>query len=122
MHKTRMCVLKQLPSDFIIPSGPLLTVEHFFIPLQQSFHEPRRSKNHHIPHVQRPDGDNFEKFLNDSLTGVLWLDDSQIVWTVRSKHRTKEKEGSTIVSVYELSSDPPNFEEILKCISESIRF
>lgn len=53
-------------------------------------------------HLNRPDGDNLEKFLNDALNTVLWGDDSQIVYTIRSKTIIDSKVGETLLIVHEL--------------------
>lgn len=72
--------------------------------------------------MKRPDGDNLEKYLNDSLNGLLWFDDSQIVWHVRSKLITSEKNGSTTIFVSELPTGKTDYPELMKIISENINF
>lgn len=73
------------------------------------------------PHVKRPDGDNLEKYLNDSLNGVVWTDDARIAWLLRSKTLTCAKEGETILCVCELEQAEIDYGKILKCIEEHVR-
>lgn len=73
-----------------------------------------------MPHLKRPDGDNLEKYLNDALTGVLWDDDSRIVWMLRSKTLTSDKEGCTVLYVQELADGAPDYQQILYAIQEQI--
>lgn len=72
------------------------------------------------PHTKRPDGDNLEKFVNDALTGVLWVDDSQIAYMVRSKTYTIAKHGHTTICVHELQSEAPHYTELLTAITENL--
>ena len=62
----------------------------------------------------------MEKFLNDALTGVVWSDDSQITWILRSKTVTAEKEGYTIFYAQEIDDAQPDYEELLLAIREHI--
>lgn len=68
----------------------------------------------------RPDGDNLEKFLNDACNGLLWGDDSQICWLLRSKSITADKEGMTTIFVKEIPNAKPDYAELLKDIAEHI--
>lgn len=70
--------------------------------------------------MKKPDGDNLEKYLNDSLTGIVWRDDSQITWILRSKTVTAEKEGYTIFYAQEIDHAQPNYDELLLAIREHI--
>ena len=36
-------------------------------------------------HTSKPDGDNLEKFVTDSLNGIYYKDDSQICFVIRKK-------------------------------------
>ena len=47
-------------------------------------------------HTQKPDIDKLIRAVLDALTGVLWVDDSQVVGVVATKHWHKEKEGVLI--------------------------
>ena len=38
-----------------------------------------------IPHIKRPDGTNLWKLFEDACTGIIWLDDNQVVEAVISK-------------------------------------
>jgi Holliday junction resolvase RusA-like endonuclease len=102
MALTRNYVIQNLPIDFPLMTGPLLVIAHFMIPVPLTVKGTKRKSQHMLNHAKRPDGDNLEKFLNDSLNGVLWTDDSQIACILRTKTYTKEREGSTVLFVREL--------------------
>lgn len=102
-------------------SGPMLVIVHYRIPVPLSLPNRLRVLQHKFPHTKRPDGDNLEKFLNDALTGVIWSDDAQIAWLVRSKSLTDEKHGETIIYVRQLEEEVPNYELILSDIKENIK-
>lgn len=111
---------KQVIQDNEVLYGPLLAVVHFRIPYPLSAKNYVRVRKHLTPHAKKPDADNLEKFLNDSLSGVLWKDDAQIAWLLRSKTVTKEKEGSTTIFVTEISDEPYNEQEIKQHLLEHI--
>ena len=100
--------------------GPLLVIVHFVLPAPISQPETRRRKQNLLPHMKRPDGDNLEKYLNDALSGVVWNDDAQITWILRSKTITSEKQGYTIFYAEEIGIDEPNYDELLLSIRENI--
>ena len=108
--ETRMPLLK----------GPILVIVHFVLPAPLSLPQRKREQQNYRPHIKRPDGDNLEKFLNDSLTGVVWTDDACITWMLRSKTTTSEKEGFTIFYAQELEDDEPDYHGILQAIREHI--
>ena len=56
--------------------------------LTVAFHLPRPKylKGKSAPHVTRPDCDKLVRSIFDSLTKVVWRDDSQVVELVASKH------------------------------------
>lgn len=121
MLKTREYVREALKDiDFTILRGPLLVVVHYRLPAPLSFPQHKRRKQHLFPHAKRPDGDNLDKFLNDSLSGLIWVDDAQISWMVRSKSLTHAKEGETVIFVRELNNALPNYEVILSEINQHI--
>lgn len=74
-----------------------------------------------LPHTKKPDGDNLEKFLNDALNGIVWSDDSNIAWLLRSKSLCDAKEGETIIYVKELANEAPDYERIVSDILENIK-
>lgn len=71
-------------------SGPILTEMVFML---------ARPKNHHVSgnpdrplkpgapfwHTFAPDRDKLERATNDALTGVIWIDDSQVAATLSQK-------------------------------------
>lgn len=100
--------------------GPLLVIVHFVFPAPLSSPEWKRRKQNGKVHAQKPDGDNLEKFLNDSLNGVVWKDDSRICWLLRSKTFTGAKEGYTLVYARELENEYCDYDFILNEIQENI--
>lgn len=102
-------------------TGPLLMIVHSRIPLRKSIQGSNRKKRHLLPHDKRPDIDNLQKFINDSLNGICFEDDGQIVWLLASKTFTADKEGSTELFLAELPTALPDYELLLRLISENIR-
>lgn len=70
--------------------------------------------------MKRPDGDNLEKYLNDSLNGIVWDDDARIAWVLRSKTITSDKKGYAVFYAQEISSKETNYEELLTAIQQQI--
>lgn len=101
-------------------SGPLFVICHFLIPAPKAAKHNRRKLLHNTPHFKKPDADNLEKFLNDSLRGIVWEDDSRIAWLLRSKSLTSDKVGSTVIFVREMTLGQPDYEQILSDIQEHI--
>src|ERR1700733_8022323 len=93
--------------------GPLLLVVHFLMPLRKSLLGAKRKKKHLTAHTQRPEGDNLEKCLNDACSGILWKDDSQIVWLVRSKSWIGHPEGAIVLFAKEISPLQPDYKNLL---------
>jgi Holliday junction resolvase RusA-like endonuclease len=121
MKRLRNYVAQRLNDEqFPLLKGPLLVIIHFRLPGLKSHDLEKRKARHLMPHTSRPDGDNLEKFVNDALNGVLWADDCTIVWMVRSKTWTAEKEGETSIYACEIDDDVPNDEFILEHIRDNI--
>lgn len=55
----------------------------FYMPIPMGTSKVKREKMlaGEILHTKRPDKDNMEKFLQDRMTGIVFMDDSQIVHT-----------------------------------------
>lgn len=123
MAKIRRYVQSQLPraKGPLFPVGPLLVVYHFRIPMICSYRGVKRRLKHFTPHYRRPDADNMEKLVNDALNGLIWRDDSQISWILRTKSILDAKIGSTLVYVCPLSPEHYNYDQILELIKENIR-
>src|SRR5437868_3027129 len=123
MSKLSQLVRESLPLDLEGPllSGPLFAIVHFRFPLQTYVRDRRREVMDTTPHYVPPDGDNLEKFLNDSLNKVLFKDDACICWMLRSKSWTREREGSTILTIYEIGTGKPNYDDLMRIIEETIR-
>jgi Holliday junction resolvase RusA-like endonuclease len=105
MLRTREYVRKHVEQHY--PSQTVLTGSTtcdspLQIPAPLSLSGKKRALQNCLPHIKKPDGDNLEKFLNDSLNGIIWNDDSRIAWLVRSKSCTDAKEGETMIFVREL--------------------
>lgn len=122
MLRTREFVRKQLEKTPLphLFNGPVLAIMHYRIPAPTSLSAKKRRLQHLLPHIKKPDGDNLEKFLNDSLKGLVWSDDARIAWLLRSKSITDAKEGETIVFVRELANTQPDYDTILADITEHI--
>lgn len=60
----------------------------FFMPIPKSTSKKDRQLmiDGDIQHIKKPDVDNMAKLVCDSLNEVAWVDDSQIVRMVASKH------------------------------------
>lgn len=43
-----------------------------------------------VPHVVRPDADNVAKIVLDALNGIVWKDDSEVVWLMVCKSYARE--------------------------------
>ncbi len=119
MSQLKAYVLQNYPTMKIL-KGPLLVIAHFAFPAPLTFSKPKRLALNLTPHTKRPDGDNLEKFVNDALTGVCWVDDCQIAWMVRTKSITINKTGHTTIFVTELQNPQPDYDEILTAIKENI--
>ena len=100
--------------------GPLLVICHFQIPCPKHVLRRRREFINLFPHTKRPDGDNLEKFLNDALNGVLWSDDSQIAWLLRSKSVSGDAVGATTIVVRELPEAKPDYQVIVDTIIDHV--
>lgn len=74
---------------------------------------------HRTNHTKKPDADNLEKFLNDALKGVIWRDDAQLSWVLRSKTQSSDNVGKTEFCFVELG-DKIDYEDILKHIKQNI--
>lgn len=120
MKLTTDYVKSQLTEMSPLFKGPLLVVVHYKIPAPLGLSGKRRRLQKYLPHLKKPDGDNLEKFLNDALSGVVWADDAQIVWLLRSKSLTDEKIGCTEIFIRELENASPNYEQIINDIKENI--
>lgn len=96
--------------------GPLLVIVHFRLPPPSTYTHAERNKIKTRLHHKRPDGDNLEKFLNDALNGLLWVDDALIAIMLRTKSYGWGREGSTTLFVRELNSDEFDYLQIMKDI------
>jgi Holliday junction resolvase RusA-like endonuclease len=58
-----------------------------------------------LPHVKRPDVDKLARALLDPLTGIVWVDDSQVSFLTVNKVYAWEKRPGVTVVVDQLSND-----------------
>jgi len=114
--------VKEALKDQELPlfKGPLMVILHFQMPLPALYKYGKRKKFHRFPHVNRPDGDNMEKFINDALNGILWDDDSRIVWMLRSKTTTACTVGCVDIYIKELEAGVPDYASILAFIQDNL--
>ena len=91
-----------------LADGPIFTEIIFFF---------KRPKCHYISnnpdkplkptapywHTSAPDRDKLERATNDALTGVTWIDDSQVAGTLSQKIYSRSPSGAAI-SVYRLTA------------------
>lgn len=124
MKATRTFVEKYIKEncpDFEPLKGAIFAIVHFVLPLPWKFTYNKRKNLHGAPVVKRPDADNLEKFLNDSLNGVAWTDDSQLAWVFRSKTYTMQREGETVITLFSIpESIAPDYEQFLAYLKEHI--
>jgi Holliday junction resolvase RusA-like endonuclease len=62
-------------------SYPIFLIAEFYIPIPKGFSKAKRDaaiKMELFPD-KRPDRGNYEKFICDCLTGLVWVDDSQVI-------------------------------------------
>jgi hypothetical protein len=97
-----------------------MVIVHFLLPVPTRLTGEKRERQNYLPHWIRPDGDNLEKFLNDCCKGIVWEDDSQISWILRSKSKSSEEKGRTIFYVQEMPDAFPDYEAIMKIMTEHI--
>jgi len=66
-----------------------LTINYYFYrpPSMRSLSEEELNK---IPHIQKPDKDNCEKYIFDCGNKILWHDDAEIYRTVSQKFWSKQ--------------------------------
>ena len=87
------------------------------IPKSESGIKKRQMANGIIYHMKRPDIDNLQKFLFDTLSGIIFEDDSQIV-ELRAK-KTYSNNPGTNIRVIPLSNETRN--EIYESATREIR-
>jgi Holliday junction resolvase RusA-like endonuclease len=78
--KFGMSVRSQLPAGFVPMDGPIAISARFVVPIPASATKKKRAAmadGTELP-AKRPDLDNYLKFLKDSLSKVVWSDDSQV--------------------------------------------
>jgi Holliday junction resolvase RusA-like endonuclease len=79
-----ICLMQsQINGHKPIPAGtPIYLQAQFHMPFPASMSAKKRAT---AIHTKKPDVDNMLKFLKDCANGVLWHDDSQVVWVLAQK-------------------------------------
>ena len=79
-----ICLMQtQLNGHKPIPAGtPIYLQAQFHMPFPASMSAKKRAT---AIHTKKPDVDNMLKFLKDCANGVLWNDDSEVVWVCAQK-------------------------------------
>ncbi|ASR86349.1 RusA-like resolvase [Mycobacterium phage Amohnition] len=75
-------------ADAMMAAGLPVLDKKYPVSTTMTFVMPRPSgtpKSYTPPAVKRPDADKLERAVNDGLTDVCWLDDSQVTYTERRK-------------------------------------
>ena len=103
-------------------SGPLLVIYHFLMPQVKQLAGYKRLLLASKPHCKKPDGDNLEKFLNDAFNGILWSDDAQIAWMLRSKSYAEGTKGSITIFACEIPNEKCDPLLIQKIIQENMNY
>lgn len=75
-----------------------VSIEMLFI-LPRPSGLPKRFGMDRFPHVKKPDFDNLEKAVVDSLTGICWVDDSQLC-SIRTKKFVAAEDEAPHVEIY----------------------
>ena len=79
-------------------TGPLeLTITFFLARPKAHYLKTGLRKSAPMKHCQKPDATKLLRAIEDSLTGVIWRDDSQVVSLIISKVWTEGSEGASII-------------------------
>jgi Holliday junction resolvase RusA-like endonuclease len=84
-------------------SGPLKVDYTYFVGIPKSTSKIRRMQmlNGKMHPITRPDIDNYDKFLSDCLTDIVWQDDSQVIEKMSRKiYGEREKTIIRIEALY----------------------
>lgn len=100
--------------------GPVFVIVQYQIPDALSKQEKKRKLLNCHPHSKRPDGDNLDKFIGDSLNGVVWEDDARIAFMFRSKIVTSDRIGQTVLFAKEVPPGPVSFVEIVEELERNL--
>ena len=85
-HMAAWCARDQYGCRPPVEGAITVTVEAMFaIPLSWTKARREAASCGTLRHISRPDGDNLLKAVGDSLNGIVWLDDSQIVEAIVKK-------------------------------------
>lgn len=86
----------KMQNPFKIEEGPVSVRLEFYMP------RPKSLKKSVEKHVKKPDIDNLAKCVLDAMNGMLWHDDSQIIYLVCIKEYVKiGNEPSTVITVWQ---------------------
>ena len=93
------------PDDLI--TGAIMITLHFYFPRPKGHFGTGRNSDRlkasaPVLHTKKPDIDNLEKFVLDSLNKVMWKDDSQVFSVVKSKSYTLQDPRTEIKIEYDV--------------------
>ena len=77
-YKQEMSVLARLQHKDEILTGPIVLNLTFHITMPESWSEKKKKRMEGQPHTTKPDRDNLEKGVCDSLNKIVWKDDGQV--------------------------------------------
>jgi Holliday junction resolvase RusA-like endonuclease len=78
--------------------GPMQVVARFYLPAPKAL-------KRMTPHTKRPDLDKYLRALLDSLTGIIFRDDSQVCCVDVSKHYALGSEPRAVITVTPLTEE-----------------
>ena len=102
-YKTAMKELTDKEDDWKYLEGLIFADMTFFVPMAKSWSKKRKTESLGRYCNNNADLDNYEKAILDSLSGVVFYDDCQIVTQVSRKIWSEK--GSTEVFLREVSDD-----------------
>ena len=84
--------------------GPIKVDYTYFVGIPKATSKVRRMQmlNGMMHPITRPDIDNYDKFLSDCLTSIVWVDDSQVIEKMSRKiYGEREKTIIKVMSIHE---------------------
>lgn len=85
-------------------TGPIFLIIFFDMPIPASYSPKKTLSVINKPHQNKPDCTNLQKFIEDCLTGIIFVDDKQ-VWKIFSEKKYSEKP-KTVIYIQQLCQQP----------------